>query len=66
MGTKLWEVPMKILKITSMVLAAILLVASLTCLGCYQQLKNGDGKFAREVSSGEQQLRLRLTGEAKQ
>ena len=57
---------MKYLKIISMLTAAAVLAAVLTCVGFYQYLENGDGNFSREVPAAEQQLRLRLVTAAKQ
>lgn len=56
---------MKYLKIISLLLVAVLLIAALTCFGFYQYLKEHDGGFVREVSSDEQQLRFQLVTEAK-
>ena len=56
---------MKYLKIISLLLVAVLLIAALTCFGFYQYLIKHDGGFVREVSSDEQQLRFQLVTEAK-
>ena len=56
---------MKYLKITSMLLAVAVLLTALFCVGSYQYLNKYDGRFAREVSFVEQQLRLELVDTAK-
>ena len=60
------EVPMKYLKIISILLAASLLLTAAVCGGFYLHLMNNDGGFARQISSDEQQLRFQLATEAKQ
>jgi len=56
---------MKYLKIISLVLASVLLLAALACLGSYQHLKEQDGGFARETDPAEQALRLEIVNTAK-
>ena len=56
---------MKYLKLLSALLAAAVLLTVLYCVGCYQYLKENDGKFYCEISSAEQSLRMYLVHTAK-
>lgn len=56
---------MKYIKILSLLLIAGLLLTVLICGGLYWNLTKNDGKFAREISASEQELRLDLVESAK-